>query len=655
MKLFNFHFNTSLQQSSISDFLEIRRTSRCSTELVTDPQVRFTDVWSNYQNLGPLPALPAEPQPQSDWSRRQSAVSGIYEEIPDPQAALRGKCTEKTPERNVDEIYERLYRRRSNTVTQSLLAQTPPPLPPRPRINTLERGEDTLKKKKYKSVLESIFGGKLHGHSRKGSESSTDDPPSAREDTIRQKFDMDLLAHHLQGNLEKNKRHSMSTPELANWDEAVDQKRERPAHGCRLSEEDEVDVSEWQDVSCMSLLSESLDISAELNISDKIRPNYNLSMNASTVNLVGCNFNAVRESEIGLRDDGEKRRSLNSVNGYCVMKPIPSQSPSSEEEGVNVLIPDETEKSSGYCPMGPLGFDPEHVRCLDQQPVRGIVFNEDRVKLLDSLKNVTVTRGSSGDDDDEDAHAAEKRFEEEECFLRRKVITTPKREPLNSQRDEDLYENCKDRRSSRGSKYLVDDKMPSYFPNASPPPQTTTTTTTPTNQITPPKLVPKQRSRSSMTPSPRMQHYSPRAVPNIYSVPRNNSPVLMDNARDTEMLKQSLTDNISKLSLISGNNSPATSPAPPSPGSRGSSKRREGDGEARSRGGSPARIDGSPEKKRFDTIQSPVSHKYLDKCSLKADFANLKKFASLPRFRKLDLSPLRIKLNSVLHRNNSEF
>lgn len=561
-----------------------------------------------------------------DYSRRQSTASGIYEEIADLV-----RRTEVEAPKNGEGIYERLLRPRSNTITKSLLAQTPPPLPPRPRINTMDRADnglvslatspdsDTLKKRKYKTVLESIFG--KQSNSRKGSESSTDDGNDARE-----KFNMDFLAQ-LHSNIGKNKRHSMSTPELANWDEG----EKIPSSGCQ--EVDEVDVSEWQDVSCMSLLSESFDISSELNISDKIKPNYNLSMNASTINLVGCNFNAMRESEVGLRDrETEKRRSLNQVNGYCVMKPIQSQSPS--EEGVDLLL-NESEKSSGYCPMGPLGFDRGHVKNLDQKPVRGIIFNEDRVNML-QMKNVTLTRGIG----DEEATEAKKRFEDEESFLRRK---TKPGMGQNTEGKEDLYENCRERGISRSSKYLVEDKIPSYLPNDSPPhPQP--------NQLTPPKLVPKQRSRSSMTPSPRMQHCSPRAVPNIYSVPRNNSPVLMDNARDTEMLKQSLTDSISKLSL---SNSPVLPQG--SPGGVGA-RRGETDHDEpyanckASLQKGPGRQ--TPDKNQFEPIQSP---KYLDKCTLKAEFANLKKFASLPRFRKLDLSPLRLKLNNVLHRHNSEF
>lgn len=602
--------------------------------------MRLTDVFSNYQNLGPLPPVPVE---SLEWSRRQSAVSGIYEEIPEAEAIAVAPRREKEPAERNNGIYERLYRRRSNTVTQSLLARTPPPLPPRQRINTLDREEgsatsslvsspdsDTLKKRKYKTVLESIFGKPSTSSSvgsRKGSESSSTDV-----DEVRARFNSDLLSH-LETNLGKSKRNSFSTPELANWDEEGEGGL---LNRLQENENEEEDATEWQDISCTSLLSESMDISLELNISDKIKPNFNLSMNTSTINLVGCNFNAIRESEMGLRADGgpdEKRQSLHQLNGYCVMKPIPS---TSEEEGVvsqeipiktsgaPLMIMKEDEKSAGYCQMGAMGFDREQLRKLDQ-PVRGIVFNEDaRVKLLD-MKNITMTRGSECDEEVAD----------EESFLRRKANPTP---PRNSNRettskDEDLYENCKENRNSRGSKYLVDDKIPSYFPNESPPNGTAL--------ITPPKLVPKQRSRASMTPSPRLQNYSPRAVPNIYSVPRNNSPVLMDNAKDTEMLKQSLTDSISKLSLIS--NSPQSN--------SGFSTPVKSDGGTN---GSPQKTPGTtPDKKSFDTIQSP--NKYLDKCSLKADFANLKRFASLPRFRKLGLSPLRIKLNSVLHRHNSEF
>lgn len=601
--------------------------------------MRLTDVFSNYQNLGPLPPVPVESS--LEWSRRQSAVSGIYEEIPEAEAISVAPRREREPAENKNNgIYERLYRRRSNTVTQSLLARTPPPLPPRQRINTLDRDgygsaasslvsspdSDTLKKRKYKTVLESIFGKPASTStvgSRKGSESSSGDV-----EEVRARFNADLLSH-LETNLGKNKRNSFSTPELANWDEDE-------GDGGRLNrlqendhEEEEEDATEWQDLSCTSLLSESMDISVELNISDKIKPNFNLSMNTSTINLVGCNFNAIRESEIGLRED-EKRQSLHQLNGYCVMKPIPSIV--AGEEGVHVLpgeeIPRKTSqlikedaKSAGYCQMGAMGFDREQLRKLDQ-PVRGIVFNEDaRGKLFD-MKNITMTRGSCSDEVDA----------EEESFLRRKTNPTPPKKDHRetTSRDEDLYENCRDNRNSRGSKYLVDDKIPSYFPNESPPNAATL--------ITPPKLVPKQRSRASMTPSPRLQNYSPRAVPNIYSVPRNNSPVLMDSAKDTEMLKQSLTDSISKLSLIS--NSPQSDSGLSTPVKSG-------------REGSPQKTTTTPDKKKFDTIQSP--NKYLDKCSLKADFANLKRFASLPRFRKLDLSPLRIKLNSVLHRHNSEF
>ncbi|CAD7078189.1 unnamed protein product [Hermetia illucens] len=58
---------------------------------------------------------------------------------------------------------------------------------------------------------------------------------------------------------------------------------------------------------------------------------------------------------------------------------------------------------------------------------------------------------------------------------------------------------------------------------------------------------------------------------------------------------------------------------------------------------------------KYATLTRLSPNKYLEKCAKKSnDMGGAKKFASLPRFKKFDFSPLKMKINSVLQRHNSE-
>lgn len=518
-------------------------------------------------------------------------------------------------------IYESVQGKKANATTTTTKPLLPPPLPPRQRINTLDKDTiaegsgphtGTVRMRKYKSVLESIFGVGQHNQLQKVNETvdvEADGMHGGRID-IRN----DLNVHPLT----KNKRNSFSTPELANWTDAKETKSERTNRYC-----DGNDDEDWQDVSCLSLLSESLDTSKEMNISQKILPNFNLSHNNSATNLVGCNFNAIRESELGIRADlsVNLRLSLNQVTGYCVMKPIQSVSKPVEEKVVESGKSRDSVSSSGYCRMNPgCGFDRTKLDGNEKDlnnPDPSIIQERADDSLDDGIvfqltSNVTLGRGSD---------ALPKDWEMERELPPAKI-----------------YENCNEKRKSQ--RFLVDDKIPSYFPNSitsltlpSPPPSMHSSVT---DTSTPPKLLPKQKRNPGL--SKVSNTYSPRAVPNIYSVPRNNSPVMMGSAQDTAMLKQSLTDSITKLNLIgpsSTEKSTATFEGTALTGNCDTSGARDLDKNVKLEAGSPV--------------------KYTDKCTIRQEFASFRRFASLPRFRKLDLSPLKIKLTNVLQRHNSEY
>lgn len=195
--------------------------------------------------LGPLPQVPNETM---EFSRRVSAVSGIYEEIGDPRkmSIASGIYEEMLePEVKPDEVSPR---KRMYTFENSGFA----------RSNTMSNSPW----RSYK-VLD-----KFLGFSKKLRYSNSPSKASKKAATLKPTSSATASEpdHFLGAKNHLQPRLSISTPDLSNF----------------LNIEDPFEVS-----------SDFLNSSEEdegQNVSNNIQPNFNNSLNSSTVNLVGSNL-----------------------------------------------------------------------------------------------------------------------------------------------------------------------------------------------------------------------------------------------------------------------------------------------------------------------------------------------------------------------------
>lgn len=124
--------------------------------------------------LGPLPTVPQLERVDTNtanWSRRISGISGIYEEISDDRATARSRLSRASI---ASGIYEEMRLvgnsgDKTSPIIEEDASTPPPPLPPRTRANTNENFEDfhcsspapegeLLKKKRHWLRLDSVFG-----------------------------------------------------------------------------------------------------------------------------------------------------------------------------------------------------------------------------------------------------------------------------------------------------------------------------------------------------------------------------------------------------------------------------------------------------------------------------------------------------------------
>ncbi|KAL5292659.1 hypothetical protein ACFFRR_011439 [Megaselia abdita] len=230
--------------------------------------------------LGPLPQLPNETM---NWSRRVSGVSGIYEEIGDPRKMSI-----------VSGIYEEM-------VEPVVKAEEPSP---RKRMYTFEnRGfarSNTMSNSPWRSykVLDKFLGFSKrlrysNSPSKVSKKGATLKPTSSATNSEPHKFVP--FKHNLQPRL------SISTPDLSNLLN-FDDPFEISSDFLNSSEEDE-----------------------DKNVSKNIQPNFNNSLNSSTVNLVGSNLkNKTHENLDNIYCDMTKntpkiKEKLHESTEYCSM------------------------------------------------------------------------------------------------------------------------------------------------------------------------------------------------------------------------------------------------------------------------------------------------------------------------------------------------
>ncbi|XP_055636048.1 uncharacterized protein LOC129775384 [Toxorhynchites rutilus septentrionalis] len=583
------------------EILQLRRASRTpmheiKQEMQPDPANNDLGIYQNLditQNtvsvngiLGPLPNVP---ESVVNLSQRMSGVSGIYEEIFDPNNPRTSRVSVASG------IYEEMRPINNRKYAEEVaLRDLAPPLPPRPRSNTnefeLQRSfttpeSDYLKKKKHWLLFESVFG-RRRAHS--GSTTlNVADSKSPRKDCLLAKATKTsphtqkvIYREKRSHRLAENKRNSFSSPDLSILKMDGDKISDDGSCSSEFyvnhrigSIENHCISSEMLNVSQCSSIEESLSnllitgddcdtkLQQVMNVSENIVPNFNSSCNTSTVNLVGINC------EITYRE------------------PITAES-----------IP------VGYCIMGPPGTG------FNREEINGSEKNNNEESLYMNMENKTPNQKDN-------------------------------RSSSSSSGVSSIYSNRTSVCSSGKQRNSIDDKVPSYYPNED--------FRTPKKSETSPSSR-KSPSASSRPPSNDKLVESNSVTPPVHRI-RNIStmPRLSKSAQKPHYKKSRINGRSSSSERCDTSATPKLIVNDASP-----TKNIEN---------SPPAITPKIHQK-YATIArtaSPSSKRTHEKNSAKKNTDQMtvsysKRFGSLPRFGKFDLSPLRLKINSVLQRHNSE-
>ncbi|XP_037815481.1 serine-rich adhesin for platelets [Lucilia sericata] len=385
-------------------FLEQRRNSRGSglfgeQAKLEDKQRELSAVKDALSALGPLPQIP-DANNSINWSRRVSRASEIYEEIFEgnfpPRLSRRLSRTSIA-----SGIYEEMKPCSPNI--HSIMEEhlnCPPPLPPLPahrkRLNTCESDpfgllgdiprsntnpeSELAKKKKYKNVLDNIFGS---GRSKRA-ESVSETPTCTMEDIINGgSSDSNEQFHPIYANeilkrpppcTKPNKRNSFSSPDLSkiNFLDTFDE--DKVAALLQLNSSSDLEVHADEDFSSEigavhNYSSLSLDDSAiaastsllvmsrlqalkaksgsmeSLNVSGQLPQNFNFSAcNTSSINLIGAS-GAVPSIQKLIRN---KIIMEDELSGYCVMAPIINKKVDGQETTTTTTSSTTSSTTSGY-------------------------------------------------------------------------------------------------------------------------------------------------------------------------------------------------------------------------------------------------------------------------------------------------------------------
>jgi hypothetical protein len=566
---------------------------------------------------------------------------------------------------------------RSDPISEETASlSSPPPLPPRSRKNTsdcdadeLKRSytnpeQDFFKKKKHWLIFETMFG---RGTKQRITSSSK---KTVKQDTVDGFKRRDKSSNRFDFELARNKRNSFSSPDLSNLHVYAldDDASSSSATNLEVTQEsiicsdlhsmslDQFNISDdfLNDAGNFSMLSleEVADINAHdpfANISQCIKSNFNISTrnhDISTINLVGCSF----------KNDppAPPVNNMNMIDGYVVMRPIAKQQNEEKSSPKQIGIPELPEKTK-LLPSTP---QRKHLEEDEEDYYKSpITFRRESEYVQDDADRDSGIRSLRSSDVIDPSIIYENMtsiLANHSPTLRSSQIR-PNQGKSNT--NSPFYANIEfsfdDDISSLGSSPIqditkieqktmnrrsVDDKVSSYFPNeefqakakekSTPSPKTPrkkTHTRSKTDDITATTirkvLKTPDRTRKLKAACVTSSH---KSIPNIYVV--TQAPGTPDYRQDAHM---------SPIMRERKNSLPAepTEPkelltAPLTPRSH----------------------------RKYETLMTRISpSKYFEKNGVrKFDTASIRRFASLPRFKKLDLSPLKMKINNVLQRHQTE-
>ncbi|XP_053691445.1 uncharacterized protein LOC128739961 [Sabethes cyaneus] len=617
------------------EILQLRRASRtpiCEREIYPDPSDNDLGIYQNLditQNmvdvreiLGPLPNVPD----QTGNSRRISGFSGIYEEISDLRNSF---ATNACPRMSIASgIYEEMKlpdteeQAKNNCEAKDLIYEIAPPLPPRPRSFTnefiLQRSfttpeVDFNKKKKHWQIFDSMFG-------RRRTNSASTNMPNASE--IKTTYEKEPLSdiqlknpqkmmfrkNMVKKNLAVNKRNSFSSPDLSIL-KIYGEKGYTTESTDTLSNEGSCksdslirDERNYIEEDCFKFSNFSItdnssveDSVANLLISEELVDNrqskiMNVSERIISNFNISCNSSSV--NLVGFDCTSNLQKELRQT---LDVPPIPV----------------------GYCEMGAAGTG------FDRQKLSGTNLN----KLAKWENNETSLYVNMNNNITDKVHTE---------------LSSSSSSGVSS-----TYSSRSSVCSSTKSRTTIDDKIPSYYPN---------------NDVRSPKrdAICSVRSESvkkqdeSSGNQRTEDHYVVMSSPKSMQgklILQNKSPSA---SRPNMPLQKPTSNSKSKHSVQSCSQS-ETIETPKQPilivNHETFAKNIENN---------PPEV--TPKcYLKYATIArsvSPAGSKYQEKVTgRKAAEAMLfntsRRFASLPRFGRIDLSPLRLKINTVLQRHNA--
>lgn len=529
--------------------------------------------------LGPLPKIPTNNESQN-WSRR---ISEIYEEIPDTSilntrnsrrvsgvSVASGIYEEMRPVLDEEEEKQLCYD--ESILSDGEKCETPPALPPRLRVNTLEihrsytNPETETFKKKTRTVFSSMFG-------RSKRSTSCSEPPQIQtpiknanpikdvsaEVVVAAAPKRRIKSRFLGFDLLENKRNSFSSPDLTKFNQYSNDYFDAVDIGSCSSE---FEIFESTSSSSTNTSNDFLNIDfnfttdgvkeEELNISERINSNFNISCNnTSTVNLVGSNCNLDEQ----ILTNRKNLVFIDDLSGYCIMKPI---IPKKDQDGLRLVTLE---------------------RGLEKEFKFEDLFKGDKndLVLYENIKNLKIIDNKPNNDN----LLMEEHEEEEE-------------------EEEEFYKSPKTR--------TFDDKVPSYFPNNC--------------SITKPRKI-IVKNLTNLTVSNSENFYTPSPLKKNDSIRRKYNKKKSPEVPSTNVYIEEVKSDESFEEVKSQPTTPRL-------------------------------------YQKYATLArlSPTRYSTQEKSQKKTTGdggGTVKRFASLPRFKKIDFSPLKIKINAVLQRHNSEF
>ncbi|XP_055540465.1 uncharacterized protein LOC129727075 [Wyeomyia smithii] len=568
--------------------------------------------------LGPLPSVPD----QISNSLRVSGVSEIYEEISDLKNSY---VMDTCPRMSITSgIYEEMKltdfgEHTKKNVLNDGNDDVAPPLPPRPRLLTneyqLQRSlttpeADLLKKKKHWQIFDTMFG------RRRTNSGSTQVSNMGEIPTHEPKPPVNTPLSSQKGipcknvanpNLTENKRHSFSSPDISIL-KIYDAKKTTLASMDNLSDNASCSSDFLSQDEKNQIEEDCFQSFESLNIKNSL-------IEHSLIDLCGDNRSKIMNISERIVANLNVSCNLSSVNL------VGSECTTPRKELLQTL--DIPSFSAGYCEMGAAGTGFDRQKLTDaasdmkyKVPAR----NDNTTSIYVNINNNTICKEHT-------------------------ELSSSSSSGVSS-----TYSSKSSVCSSRKLRGWIDDKVPSYHPNDDYRTHKKVATCFVRNES-----VKKRPARSKALKSPRTDnHYvvmsSPKTVQNNI-IHQDKTPLVSHIDKPAQKcISDCKSKNATRCSQHSGTMDPPKQPVLID-NHETSTKNIENN---------PPEV--TPKRYlKYATVScsvSPTGSKYHEKTTGRKVtdpmlFNANKRFGSLPRFGRIDLSPLRLKINSVLQRHSA--